>query len=444
MKRIPNKQLFTFGIVVLMLLILPAAFYLSQNRQESRSRASASTTLYFTPETSSANPYQTKAGQSVSFDLYMNPGTNSPSSIKLQIVFDAVKFQVPDTNFFVLNTTAFPIQLESPVKTQGNIYVSASIGSDATKAIQTTTKVGTLTLTALAPTDSAPTTLSFGSKTQVLSVATQDQATENVLSTTSPAYIAIAPTENPTGTITPLLTPVITSALTPAATTSPTITTEATPTATTSPTITSILTETPTQPATLSGTEAPSPTSPPSTRLALTVFMHGIGNSGDNANPNSFNLSNKTPQHVTKNIMAYAYDTSNKLAASASGTITFDQTSGNYKGRIDFGNALQQGDYTIKVKEQTHLRRLITGIHTITPLVTNAMPDITLIAGDVNNDNVINIADYNILIGCYSDLLPPVACTDDSKLISDLNDDSFVNQIDYNLFLREITVQNGN
>ncbi len=72
------------------------------------------------------------------------------------------------------------------------------------------------------------------------------------------------------------------------------------------------------------------------------------------------------------------------------------------------------------------------------------MPTVTMVAGDVNGDNSLNILDYNLLVGCYSDLLPAISCTQATKVKTDLNDNGDVNQFDYNLFLREITVQTGN
>ena len=213
-------------------------------------------------------------------------------------------------------------------------------------------------------------------------------------------------------------------------------TTQATPTASPSP----------------SPTKTPSPTVQPTilptqvttgTRLALTVFMHGIGNSGDNANPTSFSLSNKTPKFPARTVTVSLYDSSNNLAASASGLITYNAANGNFTGVIPLPETVASGQYLIKIKEPLHLKRLIPGIQTITQNNNNQMPAITLVAGDTNNDNALNIVDYSTLIGCYSDLQAAVSCTDEKKNWSDLNDDGSVNQVDYSLFLREITVQNG-
>jgi len=69
---------------------------------------------------------------------------------------------------------------------------------------------------------------------------------------------------------------------------------------------------------------------------------------------------------------------------------------------------------------------------------TNTVSEFAMVTGDINNDNQINILDYNILMGCYSDLLPAVSCNGGDSLLADLTDDGNVNQFDYNLFLREL------
>ena len=72
------------------------------------------------------------------------------------------------------------------------------------------------------------------------------------------------------------------------------------------------------------------------------------------------------------------------------------------------------------------------------------MPNVSLVTGDINNDNALTILDYNVLIDCYSDLLPARNCSDQNKKASaDLSDDGAVNASDYNLFLRELSVVSG-
>jgi hypothetical protein len=445
LKKIGKKQL-ALGSLLIVLAAIPLTIFIAQQNQEERSRASSSTQLYLTPNTTSSVPLQKNVGDTVSFDVMINPGSNLPSVVKLVLQYDPTKFQASATPFAV-NAQAFPSTLEGPIAQSGLVVASVSIGSDTTKAIQTITKIGTLTLTAIAPTTTSPTTVSFGSNSQVLSVAKTDQSNENVLSTTTPAYISLISTVVPTTVLTlaPTATPTPRPTAVPTAipTNTPVPTQPVTPTeqATPTPIPSPIPTATPVP------TEIPQPTptlAPATTYLTFTAFLHGIGNSGDNANPNSSTLSNKTPIRQQRNVMAYVYNDQNQLAASQAGIVSYDPASGNYSGNINFANSLTDGYYTILFKEDTHLRRTVPGIIHIIPQQNNIMPAVTLTAGDINNDNIINILDYNIVIGCYSDLLPAVSCTADQKIISDLNDDGSVNQVDYNLFLREVTVQNGN
>ncbi len=371
-----KKTLLVIGLVVVALVGIPAALLVSQQTQNIRSKASGSTTLAITPGTTESTPLQKGIGETASFEVWVKPGDNMPSMIKMEINYDATYFEnTPNT--FTVNNEAFPVTVEGPVVTDGKILVAVSIGSDSTKAIQKETKVGTLTLKTKAVT-SSPTKISLGTISEVLSVATTDQAAENVLATTLPAFVIVA--------------------------------------------------------------EAPTPTA---TTLTFTAFLHGIGKSGDNANPSAHSMSNKNPLHESRQIFIEVINDQNIVTATKAGILTYNKDNGNFTGTFDFGQSLPEGDYIIKLKEPTHLRKLVDGIIYIKPQQSNQIPEVAFVAGDVNNDNTLNILDYNIISGCYSDLLPAVACDDLKKEISDLNDDGKVNQYDYNLFLREIIVQYG-
>lgn len=424
------------GVILLLLVGLPLIVTVSQQQQNDRSRATASTTLYMTPNSTVTAPVQKNVGENVSFDVMINPGTNLPSLVKLEIKYDPTKLQPLPTNTFVANTAAFPQVLEGPLVANGSVLVSLSIGSDSTKAIQTTTKVGTITFTTLATTTTAA-TVSFGTKSQVLSLATGDQSTENVLATTNPGYVTIGTPATPTVPNTP------TPTVTPTATPSPTIAASPTVTASVSPSVVATNIPTPVVTITPTGLTPTAIPTVPATIFSFNVLMHGIGNSGDNVNENEFSMSNKNPMHPTRSMQVFVYNVSNQLVASGPATITYASESGSFKGSINLGNTLSAGLHTVKVQSPGHLRKLVPGIQTVRPNENNVMPNVTLIAGDVNNDNNINILDYNLLVGCYSDLLPPVSCNDTTKVATDLNDDSFVNQFDYNMFLREISVQVG-
>ncbi len=196
------------------------------------------------------------------------------------------------------------------------------------------------------------------------------------------------------------------------------------------------------------GGTTPSPTitptstpAPGNTTLSLTLLLHGIGQGGDSANPASG--GNPDPLHPQRNVRVEVLNAQNQLVATKDGAVNYNSTSGKFTGNIDMGSAFVTGAYTVKVKTNQFLKSLVPGIQTITAGTTNQMPQTVLINGEINGDNVINILDYNILMGCYSDFLPAVSCTAANNLLSDLDDDGAVNQFDYNLFLRELTNRQG-
>lgn len=195
-----GKKLFLIGFIIILLIAIPVTIYFLQQQQQTKSRAEKSTVLKFSPDSTQASPIMKQIGDSIPLDVMVDPGTNLVSYVKLQIQYDTDKLSVPATGAFVPNTVVFPTVLEGPVYTPGKIEVSLSVGPDPTKAIQTAAKAGTINFTALANTaDGQPTLVTYGITTQVLSIGSSDQASENVLSTSTPATIVIGATISPTG-----------------------------------------------------------------------------------------------------------------------------------------------------------------------------------------------------------------------------------------------------
>ncbi|MBU3978891.1 hypothetical protein KKE68_04285, partial [Patescibacteria group bacterium] len=408
-----KKQL---AIIISLLIIFaigaPLTLFILNKQQETRSRANVSTSLSFFPNSTINAPIQKNIGDPVSIDIMVNPGLNLISFVRFQIKYDPSKLALANINAFVPNTTAFPNTIEGPITTNDTLAASVSIGSDPTKVIQTTTKLGTLNFKAIGTTGDTPTQITYTALTQTLSTESNDQASENSLSTTTPAIIAIiSPTPTPQPTNTPTPTPRPTSTPTPRPTSTPT----------------------------------PTPT-PAITRLSITIYHHGIWDSGDNTNPTNTSLSNKNPVHKTINADLELFNTANQLVAQGHGPITYATKSGNFQGTIIgiYPDTFPSGQYYLKVKTNFHLRKRVPGILTIIAGQKNTIPAATLITGDANNDNMLNILDYNSILNCYSDLAPAAACNDiQKKTASDINDDGAVNQFDYNLFLRELATQPG-
>src|SRR6185437_2486915 len=138
--KVFGKRQITVLSLLFILAVIPATLFLTQKSQEQRSRASASTQLYLVPDTTASVPLQKNVGDTVSFDVMINPGTNMPSVVKLVLQYDPTKFQASATPFAV-NAAAFPSTLEGPIVQSGLVVASVSIGSDTTKAIQSITKI---------------------------------------------------------------------------------------------------------------------------------------------------------------------------------------------------------------------------------------------------------------------------------------------------------------
>ncbi len=239
------------------------------------------------------------------------------------------------------------------------------------------------------------------------------------------------PTKTPTPTPTKTPTPTPTLAVTPGLTLVPTAIKTPTPTAV-QPTVTLLPTATVGPTATIA---------PGSTSVVVTLLLHGLGKGGDSVNPTS--LGNMNPQRPQRIVTLDVYNAQNQLVATKQGPVTFDTADGNFVGTVDLGPGIVTGAHTIRIKTDQYLRGIVSGIQNLTTGGSKTLASLTLVGGDVNNDNQINIVDYNIIVGCYSDLLPPVSCNVGDEVRADINDDGNVNQFDYNFFIRELTNLGG-
>ena len=180
------------------------------------------------------------------------------------------------------------------------------------------------------------------------------------------------------------------------------------------------------------------------TKLTFDILLHGIGSAGDNVNPNGGG-GNYNLVHLQRALSVEVIDgNGNVIASNPNGVVIFNSQSGSFKGTVDMGTDIPtSGTYGIRVKMAQSLKML--RIQAITVAQTTVVPQMTLVTGDVNNDNAvsINIQDYNILLGCYSDFTPAVDCDSVRKAEADLTDDGNVNFADLNLFLRELNTTGG-
>jgi hypothetical protein len=199
-----GKKILLIGFVIVLLIAIPLAIYLISQQQKSSTTAVPSTHLSLTPSSQSV-----EVGATSTFDINIDPGTNSVSFVKLLLAYDATKFAT-DGAGFVPNAGVFSSVIQGPNYGPGTISVTLSIGANS-PPVTSPSKLGSLTLKTIAPTDASTTQITFGNQTQVLSTGATDQFNENVLSTTTPATITIngtiSPTPTPTLEITPSPTP---------------------------------------------------------------------------------------------------------------------------------------------------------------------------------------------------------------------------------------------
>lgn len=240
-------------------------------------------------------------------------------------------------------------------------------------------------------------------------------------STTSPP-----PSSTITKTPTPLLSPII----------SPTSSGTPSPQITPSPTrlpSSPLPTRLPTKPyATSTPTLTPTPTIDPSfspnpldMQLFITAKLIGIGEDG-----------NRNPKHMTRYVTVGIYDLKNNLVTEGNGFIVYDKAN-LFQGIIHFGPVVNN-TYFIKVLSEHMLRAVVTPtFQVLDSNRLNILPQVTLVQGDINEDNVIDITDYNLSLPCFQDK----RCQD--KNLIDFNDDGLANIVDYNILLQNYRESQG-
>lgn len=211
------KKILLIGFIVVLLIAIPVTVFLVQQQQKTKSGAIAATTISILP----ASQAPINVGDDVSLDVQVNPATstttNLVSLVKFTIMYDNTKIATDGAGFVPNITTGLPNIVKGPTYGEGTISITLSAGGDANKVIKTVTTLGTMTFKAIATTGAAPTQLTFGNDTQVLSLGGTDQFNENVLASANPAALIIiggtnvTPTETPTPTSTQTVLPTCTS-----------------------------------------------------------------------------------------------------------------------------------------------------------------------------------------------------------------------------------------
>lgn len=210
-----------------------------------------------------------------------------------------------------------------------------------------------------------------------------------------------------------------------------------TPSGTPTPTIPPNATPTPTLPPGVTATPTPTPLPPPppgtgSGQLKFDLTLEGVSN-----NPEAGNTNPKNPSRTL--VVEFLTLSGQKVAEiSQAGAITFNASLGTFAGSVAMPN-LTQAVYNVKVKTDKYLRKLFSN-YTLSSDSTVELPRVTLIVGDANNDNLVDVVDYNLVTNvCFG----TKALLDPSCSRADLDDDGDVDIFDANLVIRSMAKREG-
>jgi hypothetical protein len=237
MKILTNK-FFILGNLILILAAIPLTLFFVKKQQDLQSSAAPSSKLYFQP--ASVN---TQTGcTSFTMDVMIDPGTNIPAFVNLQLTYDPTLVEVtqltPSSAFNIVQTDA------SISNGTARIGVDSVGGApDPAKYITTVTKVVTVTFV---PKGAGTATIKFGNETTVRSLDVNGDAPYTNVLSSSPDGTAVVTSGtcssgvgNPpvTTSVTPPPTTISISPGIPSSPPTATISASITPIASASPTI---------------------------------------------------------------------------------------------------------------------------------------------------------------------------------------------------------------
>ncbi len=232
--RILRNKYFILGNLLLLLITIPVTIFFIKKQTEVRTKAQASTRLFFNPATIT----KSNTCPNLAVDVMADPGQNLVATVNFFVTFDATKLEL----ISITPSSSFSSVHREASIGSGTGDISVSTGGDTTKSITTVTKVATLTFNIKQGAEGATQIKFDDTKTQVFSLnEPADQPFENVLSSTAPADITLNSgvcSDATTGTPTPTPTGGTQTSITPTLTVSPTLAqTSVTPTLTVSPTL---------------------------------------------------------------------------------------------------------------------------------------------------------------------------------------------------------------
>ncbi len=329
-------------LLIVMAIIIPVTIGQLQKSQESRSRASGeAVSVIFDPLTKTVPP-----GNALDVNVTVNAGQNNVSAVDISFTYDA--------NILEKNTGVLNVPIFTP-------------SSSFTTIINNENTPGTVHFVGVNPTSNTLTgsinigKLNFAAKTSGTATVGFSNIHINASGITGALPIDTENTKTGTYTISSSNnndTPTPTGLL-------PTVTTAA---------------------------ESPTPTNVPgTTSIDLSLQVTGVGSG-------SAQIYTNNPKRPQRNVEVGIFNAQNQSVLSTTGTVNYDAASGLYKGSVVTN--LPTGAYIVKVRMDNTLWRQIPGIQNITTGSANQTPTASLISGDLNGDNTIDLIDYNLFFAC--------------------------------------------
>ncbi len=136
--------------LAIQIIALPLLLILTRQQQEPRGHALTSTSLFFSPQTSTTNPKTLNIGEYFSIDIVLEPGEFLISGAQIEVFYDPTKVALVEKTPILINSSVFPKSQVTESQKPGKIDLDVNI-SDPTKPVSLQTKIATLYFKALGP-----------------------------------------------------------------------------------------------------------------------------------------------------------------------------------------------------------------------------------------------------------------------------------------------------
>lgn len=168
---------------------------------------------------------------------------------------------------------------------------------------------------------------------------------------------------------------------------------------------------------------------PNESRLALELTISGVG-------PNTSLGQNPNPIRTSQAVELQIFNSQNQKVKDSQGTITYDAQTSSFKGEVGLGTDLSDGTYLIKTRFNNTLWKNLGAVNIAAAQTSNA-PSAKLVTGDFDQNNTLDLSDYNIMLSCFG----TKQCAQKEK--ADLNIDSVVDEKDLNILLANFATRQG-